>query len=78
MTFTPKSTGAPVVPASPARATSRCGTRDGHTLSRRIRLDPRLLVVNSRRAAPTMGRPRSGESGAWRDFGREHDGERSR
>jgi hypothetical protein len=28
----------------------RCGTRDGRTLSRRRRLDPRLLVVPSRRA----------------------------
>jgi len=39
----------------------RCGTRDGRTLARRRRLDPRLLVVRSRRAttepwAARMGR----------------------
>ena len=45
----------------------RCGTRDGRTLSRRRHLDPRLLVVSSRRAHyRTMGRPQWGESGAWR------------
>ena len=44
----------------------RCGTRDGRTLSRRKRLDPRLLVVNGRHAAKdrTMGHPPNGAKAA--------------
>ena len=44
----------------------RCGTRDGRTLSRRRRVDPRLLVVRSRSPRPNHGLPAMGESGACR------------
>ena len=42
----------------------RCGTRDGRTLSRRRRLDPRLLVVRSRRATTEPWAPRNGAKAA--------------
>jgi hypothetical protein len=42
----------------------RCGTRDGGTLSRRRRLDPRLLVVRSRRATTEPWAARNGANAA--------------
>ena len=42
----------------------RCGTRDGRTLSRRRRLDPRLLVVRSRRATTEPWAARNGAKAA--------------
>jgi hypothetical protein len=42
----------------------RCGTRDGRTLSRRRRLDPRLLLVRSRRAATEPWAARNGVKAA--------------
>ena len=42
----------------------RCGTRDGRTLSRRRRLDPRLRVVRSRRATTEPWAARKGAKAA--------------
>jgi hypothetical protein len=42
----------------------RCGTREGGTLSRRRRLDPRLLVVRSRRATTEPSAARHGAKAA--------------
>ena len=42
----------------------KCGTRDGRTLSRRRRLDPRLLVVRSRRATTESWAARNGAKAA--------------
>ena len=41
-----------------------CGTRDGRTLSRRRRLDPRFLVVRSRRATTEPWAARDGAKAA--------------